>query len=166
MVMLARPLHSKHILQNTQEFVERNVRHAPQALDKAFSINSPHLISHDVAVLPLESAAHTKWVWMAICWEWRHNECPEVIHLPAAPGPERPCQAPMQPLSGLTDGLTRPLAALASAGLDRGSLQGAADAAGASIAAEMGRPVDSIDAPDIQGWRTSGCSYRRSPLNF
>ena len=78
MAVLARPLHSKHRLQNTKDFAQRGVGQASQTFDEVISIDGPQLISHHVPILAVESAAHTKWVWMPPCCERRNNEGAEV----------------------------------------------------------------------------------------
>jgi hypothetical protein len=78
MAVLARPLHSKHSLQNTKEFSQRCVGQTSQTFDEAISIDCPQLISHHVPILAVESAAHTKGVWMTTCCERRYNESTEM----------------------------------------------------------------------------------------
>ena len=78
MAVLAKPLHSKHRLQNIEDFIERDIGQAPQALDEAISIDCPQLISHNVALLSVDFAAHTKWVWMTTRRQGRHNEGAQV----------------------------------------------------------------------------------------
>ena len=74
MAVLARPLHSKHRLKNTQQLVERSLRQSPQLLDETFSIYSPQLIGHNVSVLTIKRAPHTKRIWMSASCKWRNDE--------------------------------------------------------------------------------------------
>lgn len=60
MAVSARPLNSKHRLQNSKDFGQRRVSQASQMFDEAISIDCPQLISHHVPILAVESAAHTK----------------------------------------------------------------------------------------------------------
>jgi len=78
MAVSARPLNSKHCLQNTKDFAQRRVGQASQTFDEAISIDGPQLISHHVPILAFESAAHTEWVGMPSCCERRNNEGAEV----------------------------------------------------------------------------------------
>jgi len=78
MAVLARPLHSKHSLQNTKEFSQRCVGQTSQTFDEAISIDYPQLISHHVPILAVESAAHTKGVWMTTCCERRDDKSVEM----------------------------------------------------------------------------------------
>ena len=78
MAVLARPLHSKHSLQNTKKFSQRCVGQTSQTFDEAIFIDCPQLISHHVPILAVESAAHPKWVRMTTCSERGDNECANV----------------------------------------------------------------------------------------
>jgi hypothetical protein len=78
MAVSARPLHSTYSLQNTKHFAQRGVGQASQTFDEVISIDGPQLISRHVPILAIESAAHTKEVWMPSCCERRNNEGAEV----------------------------------------------------------------------------------------
>ena len=74
MAVLARPLQREHRLKNTQQLIERSLRHSPQLLDETISIYSSELISHNVAVFTIKGATHTKRVWMTASCERRNDE--------------------------------------------------------------------------------------------
>lgn len=78
MAVLARHLLSEHCLKNTQQLIERSLRQTPQSLDETVSVYSSQLISHNMAVLAIKPATHTKWVWMAASCERRNNESAKV----------------------------------------------------------------------------------------
>jgi hypothetical protein len=78
MAELARPLHSEHRLKNTQQLIQRRHRQTPQSLDETFPIHSLQLISHNMAILALKPATHTKRVWMAASGERGNNESAKV----------------------------------------------------------------------------------------
>lgn len=72
--MLARPLHSKHRLKNTEQLIERTLRQSPQRLDETFPIYSSKLISDNVTIFTIKRAMHTKGVWMTASCERRNDE--------------------------------------------------------------------------------------------
>ena len=78
MVVLARPLHNKHRLKNTQQLIKRRLRQTPQSLDETVPINSPLLISHYMTVFAVKPATHTKRVWMSASCKRRNNESTKV----------------------------------------------------------------------------------------
>jgi hypothetical protein len=78
MVVLARPLHNKHRLKNTQQLIKGSLRQTPQSLDETVPINSPQLISHYMTVFAVKPATHTKRVWMSASCERRNNESTKV----------------------------------------------------------------------------------------
>jgi hypothetical protein len=78
MAVLTRPLHSEHRLKNTQQLIQRCFGQTPQSLDESVSIYSSQLISHNMALLAIKHATHTKRVWMAASCERRNNKCAKV----------------------------------------------------------------------------------------
>lgn len=75
MAVLARLLHSKHRLENTQQLIERGIRQSPQMLGETFPVYSSQLISHNLTVFPVKRTTHTKRVWMSASCKRRNNEC-------------------------------------------------------------------------------------------
>ena len=78
MAVLARPLHSKHRLKNTQQLIQRSHRETPQSLDEPVSIYSPQLISHNMTDFAIKPATYTKGVWMSASCERCNNESAKV----------------------------------------------------------------------------------------
>ena len=78
MAVLARPLHSKHRLKNTQQLIQRRLRQTPQSLDETVPIYSPQLISHNMTVFAIKPATYTKGVWMSASGERCNNESAKV----------------------------------------------------------------------------------------
>lgn len=74
MAVLARPLYSEHRLKNTQQLIERSLRQSPQLLDETFPVYSSQLISHNMTVLTIKRATHSKRVWMTASCERRNDE--------------------------------------------------------------------------------------------
>ena len=74
MAVLARPLHSEHRQKNTQQLLERSLRQSPQMLDETFPIYRSQLISHNMTVLTIKRATHSKRVWMTASCERRNDE--------------------------------------------------------------------------------------------
>ena len=74
MAVLARPLYSEHRLKNTQQLIERSLRQSPQSLDETFPIYSSQLISHNMTVLTIKRATHSKRVWMTASCERRNDD--------------------------------------------------------------------------------------------
>lgn len=78
MALLARPLHSKHGLQNTEDLNQRVMGQNPQTLNQAISIDCSHLISHHVTLLSIKQATYAKRIGVAAWCEWRHNKRAEM----------------------------------------------------------------------------------------
>jgi hypothetical protein len=64
MAKLARPLHSKHRLQNAQKLFLRSLRQTPQASDKSIPIYNPQLFGYNVAVFAIKPTKHRKKIWV------------------------------------------------------------------------------------------------------
>ena len=78
MAVLARHLHREHRLKSTQQLIQGGLRQTPQSLDETVFVYSSQLISHNMAVLAIKPATHSKWVWMAASCERRNNESAKV----------------------------------------------------------------------------------------
>ena len=78
MAVLARLLHSKPRLKNTQQLSQRSLRQPPQSLDETFRIYGPQLVRQNMTVFAIQLATNTEQVWMAASGERRNNEVAEV----------------------------------------------------------------------------------------
>ena len=78
MAVVARPLHSEHRLENTQQLIKRSLRESPQSLDETVPIYSPQLISDTMTIFPLNPATHAKRVWMSASCEWGNDKSAKV----------------------------------------------------------------------------------------
>jgi hypothetical protein len=78
MAVLARPLHSKHRLKNTQQLSQSSLRQTPQPLDETFTIYGPQLVRYNMSFFSVKLAPHTKRVWMSASCQRGNNESAKV----------------------------------------------------------------------------------------
>jgi hypothetical protein len=74
MAVLARPVQSKHRLQNTQQLIQCGLRQTPNALNKTIPINSPQLISYNMAIFAIKLASHAKRLSMSTSCKGRNTK--------------------------------------------------------------------------------------------
>jgi len=78
MAVLARPLYSKHSLQNIEHLQQRVIGQYTQVLNQAISIDSPELISNHVSILIIKTAKYAKRIGMSTCGKWRDKKRAEI----------------------------------------------------------------------------------------
>ena len=78
MAVLARPLHSKHSLQNPEHLDQRVIAQDTQVLNQAISIDSPELISNHMTIFIVKSVTYPKRIGMPACCKWRNDKCVEM----------------------------------------------------------------------------------------
>jgi hypothetical protein len=75
MTMLARSLHSKHRLHNTQQSIQHGLTKTSQALDKRTPVYNLQLIDYSLAVYAIKLATHTERVYMPVGPGNRSRRC-------------------------------------------------------------------------------------------
>ncbi len=70
---VARPLHSKHSLQNNEQLNKRVFVQNAQSPNQPISIDSPELISNNVTVLIIKLATYAERIGITTHYQWRNN---------------------------------------------------------------------------------------------
>jgi hypothetical protein len=75
---MARPLHSKHSLQDTEQLNKGGFVKNAQSLDQPISIDSPELISNHVTVLIIKLATYAERIGITTRNQWRNDQRAEM----------------------------------------------------------------------------------------
>ena len=75
---VARPLNSKHGLQNPEQLDKRVFVQNAQSLNHPISINSPELISNHVTILIIKLATYAERIGITTRCQWRNDQRAEM----------------------------------------------------------------------------------------
>ncbi len=75
---VARPLHSKHSLQNTEQLNKRVFVKNAQSVNQPFSIDRPELINNHVTVLIIKLATYAERMGITTRCQWRNDQRTEM----------------------------------------------------------------------------------------